>query len=180
MIFRVSYRAGFEEWPIRSLLTATSSYGEPTVCLVCTVCTFSYFSYERGWCHQRQISSVIELIRGFNLSYLTLKMDGFKKSYAWLTVTEEVFLAYTFPYLSYEERWKSKKCLRFIAELTLSFNLIYLLIKTDRNCPSSHVKTYRGSRDSVNRYLLSKWLVSFHHASCVVRQQPWARVIHDT
>ena len=147
---------------------------------MCTVCTFSYFSYERGWCQQRQIAGVIKLVRGFNLSYLTLKMDAFKKSYAWLMVTEEVFLAYSFPYLSYELRRKSKKCVRFIAELMLSFNLIYLLPKTDANCPIAHVKTYRGNRDSVNRYLSSKSLVSFPHAFCPVRQQPWALLSHVT
>ena len=37
-----------------------------------------------------------------------------------------------------------------------------------------------GSCDSVSRYLSSKSFVSFHHASCAVRQQPWALVIHDT
>ena len=48
MIFRVAYRAGFEEQPILNLLAVTSSYGEHTVCLVRTVCTFSYFSYVGG------------------------------------------------------------------------------------------------------------------------------------
>ena len=144
MIFRAAYRVGFEEYAIRSLLAATSSYGEPTVCLVRTVCTFSYFSYEREWCQQRQIAGVIELTRGFNLSYLTLKAVAFKRSYVWLTVTEEVILVFTLSYLTYEEKRNYENYLKEVAELMLSFNLIYLLLKSDKNCPNSHVITSCG------------------------------------
>ena len=52
--------------------------------------------------------------------------------------------------------------------------------KSRQKLPKFTCKNILGRRDSVNRHLLSKWLVSFHHASCVVRQQPWARVIHIT
>ena len=46
--------------------------------------------------------------------------------------------------------------------------------------PKFTCKNILGRRGSASRYLSSKSLVSFHQASCTVRQQPWARVIHDT
>ena len=78
-IFRAAYQAGFGVYPILSLLAVTSSYGKHTVCLVRTVCTFLYFSYVGGRCQIKRIASVIELSEGFNLSYLTLETDAFKK-----------------------------------------------------------------------------------------------------
>ena len=73
----------------------------------------------------------------------TLSLLAATSSYGKATVCW-VCTVCTISYFSYELVRKSKNCLRFLAELELSFNLIYLLIKTDANCPNAHVKTYWG------------------------------------
>ena len=76
IIFRAAYRAGFGVQPTLSLLTATSSYGKATVCLVCTVRTISYFSYELRRNHKKYLKIITEHEQRFNLIYLTLKTDA--------------------------------------------------------------------------------------------------------
>ena len=108
-----------------------------------TVCTFSYLSYEEGLRQRKRLVAIIELNKGFNMRWLTLKADAFEKSPVYLTVTERAFLVCTSLYFTYKENRNSKNYLKKVAEHELSFNLICLNLKTDENCPIAHVITLR-------------------------------------
>ena len=103
----------------------------------------------------------MELNKGFNLSYLTLKTDAFKKRSVLLKVTEEVFLACTISYFTQEQGRKSKIGQYQIKERKMCYSLIYETLKYDMiprmpdylKIGSSNIHTARCEFDSESKLI---------------------------